>query len=237
MAYFIISHSMSVIFMMQPQTHWRFLHGGDFMMEAHVIRQSLKKVDGINWQEVAVKQSARSVGLIARTPQAALALEANMAPVMRAMANVAKQLLPIDIKSAPVHVASAPMTLYTIPTLIVAKSKGQDWSPWGGPSLSEQQRAQLTDIIRASIESGLKAWSMDWQADGIQLIGDGRPMVISADQGPRSMARLGVRFVAPWHIEGELFAGKLTPMGCGLIKRGGVVHNASTPEAPTQALA
>lgn len=223
--------------MMQPQTHWRFLHDGNFSLDAHTIRQSLKKVHGINWLEVAVKQSARSVGVIALTSQAAIDLEANMASVMRAMASVANQLLPIDIKTAPVHVASAPMTLYTIPTLIVAKSKGKDWSPWGERALSDDQRNQVTDIIRSSIESELKAWSVDWQASGIQLIGDGLPMVISADQGPRSMARLGVRFVAPWHIEGELFVGKLTPMGHGLIKRGGVVQHIRAPEAATQAFA
>lgn len=232
MAYFITSLLIYVFFMMQPQTHWRFLHDGHFDLDAFAIRQVLKKGDGVNWLEVAVKQSARSVGLIARTPQAAIALEANMASVMRAMASVANQLLPIDIKTAPVHVSSSAMTLYTIPTLIVAKSNGKDWGSWRERNLSEEHRSHLVDVIRTGVESELKAWSVNWNASGIQLIGDGLPMVISTNQGPRSMARLGVRFIAPWHIEGELFAGKLTPMGNGLIKRGGVVQSAAAPVAP-----
>lgn len=188
------------------------------------MRQALKSVDGIEWLEVSVKQSDQTVGLIARTPQAAIALEARMEGVLRAMAHVAGQMMSVDIKTAPVHVASSPMTLYTIPCLIVTKSKRHDWSSWRDATLSEEQRSFVTQMIRASIESELKAWSVDWQASGIQLIGDGSPMVIVVSQGPRGIARMRVRFVAPWHIEGELFCGKLTPMGYGLIKRGGQIR-------------
>lgn len=224
--------------MMNVQTHWRFLHDGNFMSSSFSVRQSINPIlmeSGVDVSDYAIKQSSRSLGLIARTPAAARALESRMADVLRSIATMAGQMIPVDIKSAPVAVITSPMTLYTIPTLVVMKGR-KPWDNWRGQDLDDQHQNEMKELIRAGISSELKSWGIDWDASGIHLISNGRPMVLSGD-GPRGMARLGVRFVAPWHIEGELFVGHMPYLGCGILKRGGRVHASTQPTAAEAALA
>lgn len=218
--------------MMTPQTHWRFLHEGAFMRDSFEIRQSINPIlveAGVNVADYAVKQSERSLGLIARTPQASQALESRMADVFQIIATLAGHIIPVDIKSTPVAIAPAPMTLYTVPTLVVAKGR-KSWDEWRVQDLSDIQKLVIKESIRSDIEAELKAWGIDWEASGLHLIDAGRPMVLSK-QGPRGMARLIVRFVAPWRIEGELLIGHLPYLGNGIVKRGGQVHSVANPSS------
>lgn len=222
--------------LVEPQTHWRFLHQGTNRLDSYSLRQHLKQAlsaTPLDLMQISVKQSDNSIGLIARNPATAAAMTTHMGAIMAAVAGIGGQLIPVDLRDGPVHVASSPRTLYTIPRLVVAKAKGpkSDWSAWKNDSLGDEQQAELLRLIQAGIESELDTWGVKWSANDIVIVDAGKPMPIGSvngTEGPRGMARLGVRFIAPMHIEGQLFVGHHTLLGYGLIKRGGQIPATET---------
>lgn len=228
--------------LIEPQTHWRFMHHGANRMDSYALRQHLKQslsATSLDMLQISVKQSANTIGLIARNPATAAAMTTHMGVIMGAMASIGGEQMPVDLQDGPVNVSSSPRMLYTIPTLVVAKAKGpqSDWSAWKNDPLGENQQAEMRRLIQTGIESELDTWGVKWWANEIVIIDAGNPMPIGAGhgaQGPRGMARLGVRFIAPWHIDGQLFVGHHTLLGYGLIKRGGQLREA---EASSSTLA
>ncbi len=150
-----------------------------------------------------------------------------MSRIFAAVADEAGQMLAVDLNDAmptcEPHVDAA-RGLYVVPRLVVANSKrGSDWDAWRKDELTHAQMEQLKQVIESDLVKELAVWGINVTQLGVIIIDAGRPMPIVQGDGPRGMARLGVKFIVPWQLDGEFFVGKLTPMGFGVIKRGGLV--------------
>lgn len=211
------------------QRNWRFLHDEPtrlIQMSSYAIRQAVKQaMPEFAQQDIAVRTSEQSVLFSPMTHQANEWMSAHEGALMRTVADLAGQVLPVRPEFAEIAVSDAPVTLYTLPELVVAK-KG-DWDVWRHDALDEAQRGALIGLIRNGLRDALARWGLAIDGGALQTIrltSDGKPMPLVKSDGPRSMARLRVQCVAPLGIEGNLFLGGLPMLGYGKLLRGGVVH-------------
>lgn len=214
------------------QMIWRFQHDGSLTLNSYVMRLKLKKKLASDLKDVSLRFSEKTMTLASRTPEASAWMLKNMSAIFKAVADEAGKMLAVDLADTVTNCTPLQGTgrcLYTIPRLIVANSKNSSkWDAWRVDVLTEGQLEEIANLVRCELANELKRWGICDYPSGVVLIDGGRPMPIIQGDGPRGMARLGVRFIAPWQLDGDFFVGKLTPMGFGVIKRGGMVQQAST---------
>jgi hypothetical protein len=227
----------------QAQVTWSFLHrGGTELagMEPYDLRQKLLQ-RWSDWPhlEVSARSSKGAMTLIARTAAASAWLTDHMGEVMEVVAGCAGRPIPVDPRLKSPCVSFKGRHTYYIRNLIVARArKNSPWDEWRADELSDEKREELSALIAADISKELRAWGAigkENSVGGVILTGVGRPMPIVPSSGPRGLARIGVSFIAPWAIDGDLFAGHHTLMGHGLVKRGGEVGKPTPVAAATDA--
>lgn len=213
-----------------PQSIWRFHLGDDAAMRSlgsYAIRKKLKDKLNHDLRDVTLRFSAKAMTMTSRTPDSSLWMQSNMSRLFAAVADEAGQMLAVDLNDmAPSFepYPGAARGLYVVPRLVVANSKrNSDWDVWRKDELTPAQMEQLKQVIEGDLAKALAVWGINATQLGVVVIDGGRPMPIVQGDGPRAMARLGVKFISPWQLDGEFFVGKLTPMGFGVIKRGGIV--------------
>jgi hypothetical protein len=211
------------------QRNWRFLgdeSSGLSGMPAYTIRQALKStLDGFTDQEVAVRTAEKSVLFSPMTPGANDWMRQHESDLMSAVADLARQVLPLRPEFVDWSAQEASVTLYTLPELVVAKKSV--WDAWRKDVLDEERRSALKSLIQDGLRGSLGRWGLslpDVLLDAIRVIDEGKPMPLVKEDGPRCMARLRVQFIAPFAIEGNLFIGGLPMLGYGKVLRGGLIH-------------
>lgn len=211
------------------QRNWRFLHEGSStlsVMTSYAIRQALKSaLPGCPDQELAVRTSLQSVLVSPMSLPANDWMREHERELMGVMADLSGEVTPLRNEFADLMIKPSEITLYTLPNLVVAK-KG-DWEAWREDELDLVQQHALKGIIQNGLRTALGRWSMDIADDllqGIRVIDHGKPMPLVNGDGPRGMARLRVRFTAPFAIDGYLFIGGFPMLGYGKVLRGGLVH-------------
>ena len=195
-------------------------------MEAYDIRMQIKEsIPLAPMDAITVQQSIQTVLFVARTPAASTWMHENLGDVMECVANIAgKDLAVTPIQTQVMAQITPERHLYKIPRLVVERAKRKsNWEIWRKPDLDLDQRERLTEIVRASLTDEIRAWGCSAADIPITLVSDGRPMPITPMSGPRGLARLGVTFISPLRIDGDLFAGRYTLMGHGALHRGGTV--------------
>lgn len=217
------------------QQSWRFHHLGAWTSSEYEVRQQAKKffskhnID-IDMNNVAVGTSRATVSWIGMTPAASQQMRDHMPYVMGAMAEIAGYEMAVDIKSTTIGVlAPSDRTIYIIPSLIVVDKKSKNWGPWREEKLTSESKEELRQIIVTGIQKSLQGWNDNWSASDLVLIDEGRPMVISPCVGPHGVARLNVKFIAPWRLEGHAFCGLMNYLDHGRIVRGGVLPATKKP--------
>lgn len=215
------------------QAALRFLHentGPLASMSSYDIRMVLReRLPLAPMDAITVQPSLMTVLLSARSPAASLWMQDNLGEVMGCVAEMAgKELAVTPTQTRVMAEATANQYLYKFPRLIVASAKRTaSWDGWRKPELDSELRAQLLAIIRSGLSQELEAWGCSALDAPITLLSEGRPMPISPERGPRGMARIGVKFIAPTRIEGNLFAGIHTLMGHGALHLGGAVSKST----------
>jgi len=213
------------------QASWSFLHRGETAlanMETYDLRQSIKKRFP-DWPhfEVTARSSKGAMTLSARTPAAATWMAENMCQVMALIAAQAQRPLPVFPNLVTPGMSSTGRHLYYIRTLMVARARRSvPWDGWLTEELNEDKRDELAKLIADGISIELQRWSVlvhGRALSGVVVTDVGKPMPIVPSSGPRGLARVGVKFIAPWSIDGDVFAGQHTLMGYGLVRRGGEV--------------
>lgn len=220
------------------QHTWTFLHNGDGPLAAagsYEIRQRLKKaIPGWPELEATVRESRQVLSVIARTPGAHEWMSAHIGELLSVLASIAQRPVAVDPKTLDVRFRVGGNHLYFVPSLVVEKSRrGVDWSKWQTEKLDEALTAQVAATIESGITTELRRWgviSASFDVRGVVVIDPGRPMPIVRESGPRGMARLGVRFIAPWALEGAMFAGAHTLLGHGIVHRGGQIRKDETSQ-------
>lgn len=152
-----------------------------------------------------------------------------------------------SLAQAPSHAPAGrrpPVHLYRIHSLVTAtgggwKKRGRacvSWEPWKAESLGATQRDELRRLIVDGLMGALSAWSGRssaeladrLQADRIELIDAGRPMVIvpggysRSGCSPRGIARLDVCFTTPWRLSGDHYVGRMRQQGYGRVRYLGI---------------
>lgn len=212
-----------------PQLSLRFLHenaGPLASMEVYDIRMAIKDMLSLAPMDaITVQPSMQTILFAARTPLASTWMQDNLGEVMGCVADIAgKELAVTPIQTQVMAHSSTDHHLYKIPRLIVERAKRTaSWDDWRKPYLDPDLRERLTEIIRAGLSHELNAWGCRPLHAPITLLSDGRPMPITPKNGPRGMARLGVTFISPVRIDGDLFAGIHTLLGHGAVHLGGTV--------------
>lgn len=180
-----------------------------------------------------------SVTVSARNPAAGEWMLLNMRAMLEAIAEVCGAPLAVEPTVYTPEVRPVGRWLYEVPRLIVARSgRKAEWAPWRQEKLGDTERQALTEMIFEGLRHEFDAWGIPYGALGkMFLVDEGRPMVIAPTEGPRVLARLGVKFVADGALDGDLFIGKLTALGYGWIRRGGQLPDrqeeaAGAKEAP-----
>lgn len=214
---------------LSSQLSLRFLHesaGPLASMEAYDIRMRIKDMlPSAPLDAITVQPSQQTVLLVARTPAASTWMGASLGEVMECVANIAgKELAVTPIQAEVAAHITKERHLYKIPRLVVERAKRKhNWDDWRNPELAHELRERLVGLIQAGLSDELKTWGCGPLDVPITLLSDGRPMPICPANGPRGMARLGVTFISPVRIDGDLFAGIHTLMGHGAVHRGGTV--------------
>lgn len=238
-----------------------FFEAGDAMegQTSYQIRQQLKAalaamgLPAAPLDQISVRTGASSIAISARKPEAGTWMLGHVAPLMECMAAIGKSVLEVDpvvmvprvgasgkttkAEAAGTTATAFGPTLYVIPRLIVAKAKSKaPWSAWQQPDLDAETQAQMKDLIAEGLRSEMKAWDLDAGfMQSLTLIDAGRPMVISPAEGPRGLARLGVKFMANATLEGDFFVGHHTLVGHGHIVRGGTTGSKTATSTQAEA--
>lgn len=216
------------------QVVWSFLHRGDTplaQLEPYDLRQRFLK-QWADWPhlEVSARSSKGAMTLLARTPEASQWMTSHMGEAIGLVANAAGRPIPVDARRHKPAISFKGRHVYYIRNLIVAKArKSATWDDWKADVLSDEKRDELARLIGEGVSKELRKWSVLGEKNsvgGVIVTGVGRPMPIVPASGPRGLARIGVSFIAPWAIDGDLFVGEHTLMGHGLVKRGGEVRAA-----------
>jgi len=211
------------------QRNWRFFHeGGTGLsgMTSYTIRQAIKSaLPGCPDQEIAVRTSLKSVLVSPMSLAANDWMRERERDLMGVVAGMAGDVIPMKPEFADMMVKPSSTTLYTLPELVVAKKGG--WDAWREHELDESRQQAIKSIIQSGLQEALGRWNMELHDDllrAIRVIDFGKPMPLVKGDGPRSMARLHVRFIAPFAIDGNLFIGGFPMLGHGKVLRGGTVH-------------
>jgi hypothetical protein len=221
------------------QVVWSFLHRGDTalaQLETYDLRQRLL-THWADWPhlEVTARSSRSAMTLISRTSAATDWLRQHMGDVMGLVAGHAGRPIPVDAKLREPAISFKGRHTYYIRNLIVAKArKSSPWDGWRDEDLSAEKRDEMAQMICEGISKELRRWSVlgaENSVGGVIITDVGKPMPIVPWSGPRGLARIGVSFIAPWAIDGDVFVGQHTLMGNGLVKRGGEVGKAAADAA------
>lgn len=220
---------MSIMDTSLQQRNWRFLHEGDTALSSlssYAIRQAIKSaLPGCPDQELAVRTSRQSVLASPTSIPANDWMRERERDLMGVMAEIAGEVIPLRNEFADMMAKPSETTLYTLPELVVAKKSG--WEAWREDELDETRQEAITSIIQNGLREALGRWNMELPDDllrAIRVIDFGKPMPLVKGDGPRSMARLHVRFIAPFAMDGNLFIGGFPMLGHGKVLRGGLVH-------------
>lgn len=212
----------------RQQRNWRFLHDGGTRlapMSSYDFRASIAKLmPDMPVLDIAVRASRLSMLVSPLRPSSNLWMKANEGLLMSAVAELAGNIVPLKHEFADIGCRNAPVTLYVIPELVVMK-KG-DFTAWRAEALDDVRTKAMHDMIHDGMRNLLVEWGVHDPFIPLTLIDPGKPMPLVKSSGPRGMARLNVRFVAPVHIDGNLFVGGFPMLGHGKVIRGGVVHGA-----------
>jgi hypothetical protein len=222
----------------REQVAWSFLHRGETDLAQtntyDVRQQILMSLPKWPHLEVSVRGSKGATTVYARTPAASAWLSEHMGEVMGAIGSITGRVIPVDSRSAVPRVRFSGRHLYYVRTLIVSRGrKSSDWDEWKAEELGDAKREHLAEVLAEGIRSELLRWSAidaDVSMGGLIVTDVGRPMPIVPSSGPRGMSRIGVKFIAPWAIDGHVFAGVHTLMGYGLVKRGGQLNATGAAE-------
>lgn len=217
------------------QVAWAFLHRGDTPLakfEPYDLRQrALKRWASWPHLEVSVRSCKGATTLVARTPEASSWLASHMGEVMQLVADVAGRPIAVDARQQRPGVSFRGRHLHYIRNFIVARArKSAPWDEWRTEDLSAEKREELARMIGKGVSEELRRWSALGEANsvgGVIITNVGRPMPIVPNSGPRGLARIGVSFIAPWAIDGEMFVGEHTLLGNGLVRRGGEVRSST----------
>jgi hypothetical protein len=151
----------------------------------------------------------------------------NVGRLMGVVATEAERDLQVDVRTMLTGVRKSTPILYTIPELIVSRSKKRhEWAAWCDDILDEEHQAVMTTLIQEGLLAEIHRWGLApgmTSLGGVTVINPGREKPIVPAEGPRGMGRLRVQFVAPWDLDGEFFVGHHTLMGYGLVIKGGAV--------------
>jgi len=212
------------------QRNWRFLHEGNTAlsrMTSYAIRQVIKSAfPGCPDQTIAVRTSLKSILVSPMNFEANDWIRQHERDLMGTMAELAGDVIPLRPEFTDIVIKPAEPTLYVIPELIVAKKGG--WDVWRANELPSEQQQSLNRIIQKGMNDALGQWNMiitESLLHSIRLIDQGQPMPLVNGDGPRSMARLDVRFIAPFAIDGNFFIGGFPMLGHGKVLRGGAIHD------------
>jgi len=225
----------------RTQACWRFFHEGVGPLAetcSYTLRQRIKQ-QLPSWPHLnaSLRTGARSMTITARDANATAWLVEHVGRLMGVVAAEAGRDLVVDVRTAEIGFRKSGPVLYTIPRLIVERSSGaaaRRWGQWRDDDLNAAQRESLRSLVEQGLLGELHRWGRASALEflsGLQIVDDGKPMPIVPAEGPRGMARLGVRFVAPWEIDGELFVGHNTLLGYGLVIKAAVLAGAKTDAA------
>lgn len=211
--------------MSQKQTCIRFGHPCGIQTSSEW-RQALLKLD-LPWcSEVVVSQSSTALSITSRSAQVSAQMQESAVLLMRAVANIAGKMLDVEMFDVTPTVARTGYRwLYQIPKIVVARSGGE-WGSWTEASLDAEHKEKIRERIESDLQKQLETWSIQGHKLGIELVSEGRPMVLknAVSSGPKpvpAMARLDVIFSSDTRIEGSFWVGLLQPTGHGRIFRNG----------------
>ena len=212
------------------QQSWRFQHEGQgplASMCAYEVRQLLK-ARGIPIEGFSVCQSRETFAVVSRNPQSSRWMTEHVGVLLGVVADIAGQVMAVSPSATGVSSTPAGRRLFTIPALIVERSKkSADWNAWKTDRLDEPMLARMSDLIRDGIRSELRNWGAGDFSAPIIITNPGRPMPIVPESGPRGMGRLGVKFLARQDLSGQLFVGAHTLLGYGRVLRGGLLNSSN----------
>lgn len=219
------------------QACWRFFHEGCGPLAdacSYATRQRIKqRLQDWPHLSASLRTGAQSLTITARDSQATAWLVDHIGRLMSAMAAEAGRPLRVDVRTAEVSFRASSPVLYTIPKLVLERSSGASarrWGQWQDAELAEQQKDGLRIVVEQGLLQELHRWGRAGalsSLSGLRIVDYGRPLPIVPAEGPRGMARLGVKFVAPWEIDGELFVGHHTLLGLGLVLKSKVLPAAA----------
>lgn len=212
----------------QKQAILRFAHPCGVLGSSQW-RQALKAkpaLEGINFDDLAVTQSAMALSLIARTPLASELMHERVMDLMRSVADVAGRTLTVEMLDLTPAVAfTNHRWSYIVPKWVVARPK-DEWAPWREPELGTVEQKKMSERLMLDLGRQLDTWTGS-HADFDLVIEDfGKPMVLKSAvaNGPKpvsALARLNVLFSSSHRLEGALFAGFFGVTGFGRIFRSG----------------
>lgn len=218
------------------QAAWRFFHDGVgpiAQATPYSIRQFVKAALP-SWPhlQVSVRQSQASITFTSRDRLATRWLIDHMAEVLGVVSDFAGQMLQVDPKMLVPGFIGGTRYAYAVPKVIVQRADKKDkWARWLSNQLEQSEKDELQGLITAGVAAELKRWEVigeSFSPGGIVIVDYGRAMPIVPADGPRGLARLGVRFIAPWQIHGEVFVGLHSLLGYGLVHRRGELGSASS---------
>lgn len=189
-------------------------------------RQALATLALPGFDGLVISQSATALSLTAQKPPSSQALQEGAVDYMRAVANIAGRMLDVEMLDLTPSVAlTGYRWSYRIPKLVVARSS-DEWDGWRTETLDAAHQAKVLERLQRDLEKQLQEWTGQSPDLGLQLVSDGRPMVLkgAVSNGPKTvaaMARLDVVFSSDVRMEGALWTGLLQATGHGRIFRDG----------------
>lgn len=221
------------------QAAWRFFHDGEDPVASvtpYDFRQFLKAAIR-SWPhlKISARQSAKSLTLTGRDRDSSRWMVDHMGELLAEVSNFAGKLLQVDPKTLVPGFRAGPRSAYAVPRLIVQRAdKNDKWERWLPDELGQVEKDAIQALIADGVAAELKRWGLigeSFSPGGIIVTDYGHAMPITPAEGPRGIARLGVRFIAPWQIDGEIFVGLHTLQGHGLVYRRGELNvaQAATP--------
>lgn len=189
---------------------------------------------------ITVAQAGTALSIIARTPAASEWIDEHFGDLARAV--VARHGKVIELRSLDRQIAARDrdpyLWQYQVPKLVVAKRNGQPWDAYAQPFIAAPARARLIQRISDDLTAQARCWGLLRPASEelirVTIIDDGRPMPITnavataalAERGVTVLARLDMRIVTDWRLEGEWQAGLLAGLGFGRLFRDGYAQQA-----------
>lgn len=221
----------------RSQACWRFFHEGCGPLAdacSYATRQRIRqRLQDWPHLSASLRTGARSVTITARDSQATAWLVEHIGRLMSAVAAEAGSDLAVDVRTSEVSFRKSSPVIYTIPKLVLERSSGASasrWGQWQDAELGDSQKEALRTVVDQGLLQELHRWGRASALSsllGLRILDYGKPMPIVPSEGPRGMARLGVKFMAPWDIDGELFVGHHTLLGYGLVIKSAVLRAAA----------